>query len=57
MVEGLQKALDYIKNNDSYIVKAIDLQCSVWNGERINMPPETPVLTSILRKPPYGMTM
>ena len=39
MIENLEKVIDYIKTNDSYIVKAIDLQCSIWRGEKTNMPP------------------
>lgn len=39
MTDGIKKAIDYIKSNDSYIEKAIDLQCSVWQGEKTDMPP------------------
>jgi hypothetical protein len=39
MIEGVQKAVDYIKSNESYIAKAITLQNSIWQSERIEMPP------------------
>ena len=39
MTDGIKKAFDYIKSNDGYIQKAIDLQCAVWNGEKTDMPP------------------
>ena len=39
MIEELKKVTEYVKSNDSYIVKAIDLQCSVWQRKRIDLPP------------------
>ncbi|MCL2772681.1 MAG: hypothetical protein FWD71_04955 [Oscillospiraceae bacterium] len=39
MVDGIKKAIDYIKSNDAYIKKAIELQCSVWRCEKTDMPP------------------
>ena len=38
MTDGIKKAIDYIKANDSYIKKAIDSQCAVWRGEKTDMP-------------------
>jgi len=37
--DGIKKAIDYIKANESYIEKAISMQNSVWRGEEIDMPP------------------
>ena len=39
MINGIEKAIDFIKANDSYVDKAITLQCSIWQNERINIPP------------------
>ena len=38
MTDGIKKAVDYIKTNDSYVEKAINLQNAVWRQEKSNMP-------------------
>ena len=39
MNDGIKKAIDYIKSNEAYIERAIDLQSAIWRGEKIDMPP------------------
>ena len=38
-LDGIKKAADCIRANDSYIKKAVDLQSSIWKKEKTNMPP------------------
>ena len=38
MTDGIKRAIDYIKSNDSYIKKAADSQCAVWRGEKTDLP-------------------
>ena len=38
MTEGIKKAIDYIKANDSYVENAITLQGKAWRGEKSAMP-------------------
>ena len=39
MTDEIKKAINYIKANSLYITKAINMQSSVWRGEKIDMPP------------------
>ena len=38
MTDGIKRAMDYIKANESYVNKAINLQTAVWNQEETDMP-------------------
>ena len=39
MLDGIKKAIDYIKSNDAYINNAIKLQDSIWQNDKTDMPP------------------
>ena len=38
MTDGIKRASDYIKSNDSYVENAIKLQSRVWHQEKTDMP-------------------
>ena len=39
MLDGIKKAVDYIKANDKYIKSAINMQSAVWRGEPTDISP------------------